>query len=465
MSTATTYGERNIPAHRQLPFGHIHAGQALQDGMGTGAAADGAHEVGEDTAGPVSILIVDDDESFGRMLVNAISRLTGYDCSYAQGAIKALQMLEEKVADVVITDIRMPDMNGLELTSFIKAKYASEVIAITGYYENYSYEDAIVHGADDFVEKPVKPSELVIRLKRVLRERDSLFQRRQAEEKLRQLNLELERRVEERNAELIKFNELLRKEIKERRKMEEELREREVELKNHALQLEKANAELESFSYSVSHDLREPLRAIEGFSLMLVKDLQGRIDEAAGRKLAVIREKVRKMDQLIEDILHFHRLGRQALDTSFLDMESLATKLWKECLENHPEREIAIRISPLPVCRGDQKLISQVLANLLANAVKFTKGTAEALVEIGGYENRDEWVYYVKDNGIGFDMHYYDKLFHLFRRLHNEEEFAGTGVGLSIVKRIIERHGGRVWAEGKVAEGAAFYFSLPKQEV
>lgn len=221
--------------------------------------------------------------------------------------------------------------------------------------------------------------------------------------------------------------------------------------------------QIESFSYSVAHDLREPLRAIEGFSRILRRDLQDKLDDEARRKFDVIREKTAKMDQLITDLLEYSRLGRAKVTFIAGDLTNLAKEAWEELRSDHAERVITMKISPLPDCYCDEKLIRQVFANLIGNAVKFTEGKSSVTIEVEGHENANECVYQVKDNGIGFDMRYYDRLFQIFRRLHGDGEYEGTGVGLSIVKRIVELHGGRVWAEGMVGEGATFYFSLPKE--
>ncbi len=241
----------------------------------------------------------------------------------------------------------------------------------------------------------------------------------------------------------------------ERKKAEDNLRQALAELK-------RANKELESFSYSISHDLREPLRAINGFSRMLLKDLDGQDYAAIQRKIDVIQAKAKQMNQLIDNILTFSRLGRRALTMTLLDLEELAGGAWNELQAQPHERNVTINIAKLTNCQGDYNMIRQVLANLLSNALKFTKDRETATIEVGGYEMTDECVYYVKDNGVGFDMRFADKLFKIFQRLHSADEFEGTGVGLSFIKRIIERHGGRVWAEGKVNEGATFYFTLPK---
>ncbi len=242
--------------------------------------------------------------------------------------------------------------------------------------------------------------------------------------------------------------------ITERKRMEEELREK----SNH---LEAANKELEAFTYSVTHDLRAPLRAIEGYSRMLIRNSGEKLDEDGRRRLGMIGGSVRKMGQLIDDLLAFSRPGRAAISPSHLDMGELASEVWDELCGINPGRRLELRRGSLPAAFGDRALIRQVLANLLSNAIKFTRTREAAVIEIGGSRNGNEIRYCVKDNGTGFDMRFYDKLFTVFQRLHSEEEFEGTGVGLAIVQRIIHRHGGRVWAEGEVDRGASFYFCLP----
>lgn len=250
---------------------------------------------------------------------------------------------------------------------------------------------------------------------------------RRTEEELRSLNQEMEKRVAERTTEL-----------------------------------ENANKELESFSYSVSHDLRAPLRAIDGFSRMLLKN-EHLFDEEARRRIQIIRQNAVKMDDLINDILNFSRSGRAPVSFKEIDISRLVNDVCQEQLMINPERKPELRMKDLPEAKGDPVLIRQVLFNLLANAVKFTKNREKAVIEVGGEVKGKENIYYVQDNGTGFDMKYYDKLFGVFQRLHAENEFEGTGIGLAIVQKIIHRHGGRVWAEGEVGKGATFYFSLPKK--
>jgi signal transduction histidine kinase len=226
-------------------------------------------------------------------------------------------------------------------------------------------------------------------------------------------------------------------------------------------QLEATNKELEGFSYSVSHDLRAPLRAIEGFSGILVEDYGERLGDEGRRQLHVVIQNCRRMTQLIDDLLGFSRLGRQPLTRTRIDMAALAQEALRE-LQTGSSAD-GVTIGALPAVAGDRTLLRQVWINLLANAIKFTARKGSPRIVVGGDIKNGESVYYVKDNGAGFDMAYHEKLFGVFQRLHSDEEYPGTGVGLAIVHRIITRHGGRVWAEGKVGEGATFYFAFPAE--
>jgi PAS domain S-box-containing protein len=246
------------------------------------------------------------------------------------------------------------------------------------------------------------------------------------------------------------------RDITDRKQAEEELKKRTAELEN-------ANRDLESFSYSVSHDLQSPLHAINGFTAMILKDQGGAFDEDTRRKFDVIRENTKKMGQLIEDLLNFSRVGRKALHVVLLNMGDLVRDVWHDVRQNNPERIMTLDIRDIPAASGDRALIHEVYMNLIGNAVKFTKHCAAAHIEAGGYTDGNENVYYIRDNGAGFDMAYYEKLFGVFQRLHSVQEYEGSGIGLTIVQRIIQKHGGRVRAEGREGEGATFYFTLPRE--
>lgn len=260
----------------------------------------------------------------------------------------------------------------------------------------------------------------------------------------------------------------LEQEIGERKHAEKDLQRLNRELEQHIKQLDAANKELEDFSYTVSHDLKSPLRAIDGFSNILLEDYSRLLDDEGKRLLNIIRNNERRMAQLIDNILsflHFRSMEPKMVD---INMEELAQEVWKEIEPLTAGRNVQFEVKAMPNAIGDRAMIWQVFANLISNAVKFTRGRELAVIEIGttneGRMTHDEVIYYIKDNGVGFDMQYANKLFGVFLRLHHADEFEGNAIGLAIVRRIIEKHGSRVWAEGKVGEGAAFYLSLPKAE-
>jgi PAS domain S-box-containing protein len=252
---------------------------------------------------------------------------------------------------------------------------------------------------------------------------------------------------------------------------EQAIRELNAELRDKAAQLEVTNKELESFSYSVSHDLRAPLRAIDGFAQMMQEDYQERLDAEGKRYLSVIRQNSTRMGALIDDLLEFSRLGRQPVALGEIDIDALVREVVEEVLNSAPRAERGaaaaapqIEVGPLPPARGDRGLLRQVWTNLIANAVKYSGKVQRPFIQVSGSEAGAENHYSVRDNGVGFNMQYAEQLFRVFQRLHHADEFSGTGVGLAIVHRIVTRHGGRVWAQGVVDGGATFSFSLPKGE-
>ncbi|HYR31611.1 MAG TPA: ATP-binding protein [Gemmatimonadales bacterium] len=221
-----------------------------------------------------------------------------------------------------------------------------------------------------------------------------------------------------------------------------------------------AEQELESFSYSVSHDLRAPLRVIDGFSLALLEDHGPSLPAEGQDLLGRVRQQAQRMAQLIEGLLQFSRLGRKPLEVAPVDLAALAQTVAQELQQANPDRAVEIKVSGVPPAMGDRGLLRQVLRNLIGNAFKFTRRRPNARIEVGSREDNGERVYYVRDNGAGFDMRYASRLFGVFQRLHPADEFEGIGVELALVQRIINRHGGRVWGEGRVNEGATFSFTL-----
>jgi len=241
--------------------------------------------------------------------------------------------------------------------------------------------------------------------------------------------------------------------------MNEEL---ELRVRERTAQLHSTIKELEAFSYSVSHDLRAPLRAIDGFSKLLFEDYYSKLDPEGRRIIDVIRNSTVRMGHLIDGLLAFSRLGRQSMGSSPMDMTELARDAYIEANACETGRTVDLKIADLPPAIGDRVLIRQVFINLLSNALKFTRDRNPAIIEVGWKPEADQNIFYVRDNGVGFDMRYVGKLFGVFQRLHGVDEFEGTGLGLAIVQRIVHRHGGRVWAEGALGEGTTIYFTLPK---
>jgi hypothetical protein len=245
--------------------------------------------------------------------------------------------------------------------------------------------------------------------------------------------------------------------VSELKTMNEELELR-VEQRTH--ELEVANKDLESFSYSISHDLREPLRAVEGFCEIFRAEFGAGVPEEGRAVLARIAAGASRMTQLVNDLLHFSRFSREPLQRVPVPMRALVQQVLTRLTEALGARPVSVQVGDLPDCCADPRLLEQVWVNLLSNAFKFTAGRDPARVEIGALHQGTERVYYVRDNGVGFDMRYAAKLFGVFQRLHSVQEFEGTGVGLSIVHRIVTRHGGRVWADSRLGEGTTFYFTL-----
>jgi signal transduction histidine kinase len=379
----------------------------------------------------VNILLVDDNSTKRLALAAA---LEGLDLNLVTAASsrEALRLVLQHDYAVILLDVQMPEMDGFEFASLIRNRERSKhtpIIFITAHSEA---ETSALHGYDlgavDFIFAPVIPE--------ILRAKVNVF------------------------IDLAIMRQNLETEIAVRKSVEKAITGLNAELESHAARLEAANKDLESFSYSISHDLRSPLRAIDGFSRVLEEEHAGKLDDEGRRVLGIVREHSKKMEQLIDGLLEFSRLGRKPIVATAIDMTRLTKQVIQE-LQPGSGHIPAIKLNPLADAMGDPVLIKQVWANLLSNAIKYSSGRERAEIEVGGYGDGAESVFLVKDNGAGFDMRHYDKLFGVFQRLHGVDEFPGTGVGLAIVHRVVTRHGGRVWAEGKIDGGATFYFALP----
>jgi two-component system sensor histidine kinase/response regulator len=360
------------------------------------------------------ILIVDDEAPQMKALCETLKDHQ-YEAIGFTSAKAALEALNDSQFDLLLSDLMMPEMNGITFLGAALEKDPSMVgIIMTGQGTIDSAVDAMKAGALDYILKPFKLSFILPVLSRAL-----------AVRRLR----------------------------KEKAELEEHLHERTTEL-------EVANKELESFSYSVSHDLRAPLRAVAGYSSMVLRQYSSQMPADAQRLLHQVNASAQRMGQLIDGLLHFSRLGRAPLSKRPVSISMMVRDVLAELQADQGGRQIQLEVTDLPDCVGDPLLLKQVFLNLLSNAFKFTRKKPEAQIKVGCRRENAENVYFVQDNGAGFDMTYAEKLFGVFQRLHHLDDFDGTGVGLSIVHRIIQRHGGRIWVEARVDHGATFYFTL-----
>jgi len=384
-----------------------------------------------------NILLVDDDPEYREALGDALGE-AGFRIASAQSGEEALELLAALPVDCILLDRSMPGMGGLEACRRIKASPLFRhlpVVLLTAFPEREGVVEGLSAGADDYVSKTAGFRVLEARIWAQLRRKQFEDERRRARDELLRHEVEqaegrIAREVAEARAELIG-------------------------------ELERKNQELEAFAYSVSHDLRAPLRAIDGFSQALLEDCADRLDERGREHLGRVRAAARRMSELIDDILELSRVGRAELVRRAVDLTDLARQVVAELRRREPERAVEVIIEERLFALADQRLMRIVLENLLGNAWKFTAGGAAARIELGSARGESGVVYTVRDNGAGFDPAFAGKLFRPFSRLHADSEFAGTGIGLATVHRIIDRHGGRVWGEGAVGRGAAFHFTLP----
>lgn len=394
------------------------------------------------------ILAADDSmtylESIGERLAEE-----GYEVIKARSGEEALERLGSTPVDCVLLDLEMPGMSGLETCRRIKESpvtYHLPVIILTSHEERASLIEGIHAGADEYIVKSADFGVIAAHVRAQLR-------RKRIEDGERRVRNELRRR----GAEV----ESARRIAAARKELLEELERANAALAAHGDELERLNSELEMFAYSVSHDLRQPLRSMDGFSKVLLERHADTLDDQARHYLERIRNGAQRMGALIDGLLVLSRVSRKELCRQPVDLSDLADAVVARLREAEPRRDVVVSIEPGLWAAGDVQLIESVLENLLGNAWKFSGQRSEARIEVGVQTRDDDRTeFFVRDNGAGFDMRYADKLFGPFQRLHTEGEFEGTGIGLATVQRIIHRHGGRIRAEGAVDEGATFFFTL-----
>jgi DNA-binding response OmpR family regulator len=384
------------------------------------------------------ILAVDDSLTYLEEVALQL-RQDGYDVVPARSGEEAIELLSVQTVDCILLDLVMPGLSGQETCRRIKGSTAWRDIPLimhTALDEQDAMIEGINAGADDYIAKSGDSEVLRARVRAQLRRKQFEDENRIIREQLLQKELEVTAANSAR-----------------------ELAEARVTFTG---ELERKNKELETFSYSVSHDLRSPLRAIAGFTQILVDDHQGKMDQDAKELLEHIQTAARRMGHLIDDLLKLAQTSRQVLNLDTVNLSGLAQEIVLQMQASEPRRQVLITIAPDIIVDGDRGLLRVVLENLLNNAWKFTTKQENGCIELGVQRHPSESVYFVRDNGAGFNMKYANKLFGPFQRLHDQKEFPGTGVGLATVERIIHRHGGRIWAESEIGQGATFYFVLKK---
>lgn len=409
---------------------------------------------------PVEILVAEDSPTQAERL-RGILESENYHVTVTPNGRAALAASRQRRPALVISDIVMPEMDGYELCRHIKEDHVLAdvpVILVT----TLSDPEDVIRGlecrADNFILKPYDERYLLGRVQYVLLNREM----RQSEQSGMGVEIYFNERKHFITADRLQILNLLLSTYDAAIQRNRELSRTQEELQRVNRRLEAINQELDAFSFSVSHDLRSPLAHIAGYARLLDRAARSKLDDRAQGNLDNINEAVASMTRLIDDLLSFARMARQEMERGEVDMDRLFREVIEEMRQNLGDRRIEWKVDQLPIVQGDAAMLRQVAVNYVSNAIKYTGKREVAVIEIGSQLELDgDVTIYVRDNGAGFDQEYSRRLFGAFQRLHHQHEFEGTGIGLANVRRIINRHGGRTWAEGVVDQGATFYFSLP----
>lgn len=370
----------------------------------------------------IEVLLVEDNAADTRLVRETLAEAKGvlFRLQCADRLAAGMSRVAAGGIEVLLLDLGLPDSQGLATFKAVHTEYPSlPVVVLSGSADVDLAIEAVKAGAQDYLVKGTESCQLLTRALRYA------IERKRAEEQIRRMATDLERRVSERTAEL-----------------------------------EAANRELEGFGQAVSHDLRTPLRAIRGFSEMLLEDYGPELPAEAQRRLRVIQDHAIQMGKLIDGLMVLAGVVRQPIGKTQIATGDLVRKALEELGPEQQGRQVTITVGELPACTADPVLLKQVFVNLLSNALKYTKKRPAAIIEVSARQEGGSCIYFVRDNGAGFENRCAGTLFEPFQRLHPEDEYEGIGIGLSIVQRIVQRHGGRIWAEGAVDQGAVFYFTL-----
>jgi two-component system sensor histidine kinase/response regulator len=375
------------------------------------------------------LILIIDDNPVNIQVLAAVLTDAGYQTGVAMSGKQAFEFLEENIPALILLDIMMPEMDGFEVCERIKMNDNHKnipVIFLTAKSENADILKGFKVGGVDYIVKPFNNAELRARVgthMELKQSRDALVK---LNEQICQMNEELEQRVAERT-----------------------------------VKLKMLNDEQAAFSYAIAHDLRSPLRAMNGYSRFMLEDYSDKMDDDGKDLLQKINSNTLRIADLIDHLLSYSRLSRTEITRTLLNLNELVQSVVQDLQQNQQQRKIQFIVRDLPGINADATMITQLFIQLVSNAVKFTSKVEEAVIEIGINLVGNETVFFVRDNGAGFDMEFYNKLFGVFQRLHGVNEFEGYGIGLTFAKAIVDKHGGRIWAESEENKGATFYFTLP----